>query len=252
MVTVLHQQQNNACEQMFKHMNLADCPTCADILVFSGKHGLGMSTCVQHIAYVLGRKCVVLSNQAAELSFFPSQWLAEYFGLFTIKCSSTQLPRSLVAIAKLVELKVIVIEDFQDFKSIPPRHISTIIDDLTALRRAVPGLCIILTVADNSLSWLKYAISELSLVSAIVTMRPLLRGTDFSSFINGYVYAKRRGYLDVLSVPKVLELLYQLFELSIGRLVLAIDMVVRAAVELPYESLLIRVEVIVIALRGQR
>ncbi|MEB0222985.1 hypothetical protein [Pseudomonas sp. 10S4] len=195
-----------------------------EIIVLVGPLGAGMSTCVSSICADFGCRAVALSTQSVESSFYPSEWLTEYFGLFNIKRPKGQLLRTLIAMTKLVNLKLVVLEDFQDLKVFHSRHLAKLIDDLARMRDAIPELCILITINRASLAWLKSILDDSPLIPFLIMLEPLQNDRSFKDFIAQHANLSSGVMREILDTPSVVDMLFQSADGSIGRLTMMLDM----------------------------
>jgi len=198
-----------------------------EILVLVCPLGAGGSTCISSICTNYDRKAVLFSTQSTEFSFYPSEWLAEYFGLFNIKRPQGKLSQTLIAMTKLVSLELIVIEDFQDLKGVHSRHLAKLINDLADLSREVPGLRALITINSESLDWLKSILDESTLIPFLITLDPLRNDRALKDFIVRHVNSPSNVVRELLETPSVVDMLFYSADGSIGRLVMMLDMFAR-------------------------
>jgi hypothetical protein len=224
MFRVFTSQQLSALNMIRSRCNKKVSGILPEILVLVSPLGAGASACISSICANHDLKAVVLSTQSAEFSFYPSEWLAEYFGLFSIKRPQGRLSQTLISMTKLVNLELIVIEDFQDLKAFHPRHLVKVIDDLANMSNKVPGLRALISINSESLDWLKSILNESSLIPFFITLEPLRNDRSFKHFIAQHVSSSNNVVREILDTPSVVDMLYQSADGSIGRLVMMLDM----------------------------
>ncbi|WP_432669605.1 hypothetical protein [Pseudomonas umsongensis] len=238
MLKLFTRQQNSALESIRNRIATEPSDDPQEFLVMTGPLGGGMSTCAAAICKEFGSSAVALDTQSAEFSYRPAEWLSEYFGLFDIKCPQDKLSRSLIAMAKLVNLKVIMLEDIQDLKVHHFRRVEKIFDDLVMMRAAIPGLSVLITVKCASLPWLKSVLEKLSIRPFLIELEPLANDKYLKQFIAQHAYPSRIITHELLETTFIVDVIFDSVNGSIGRLLMMFDLLGKNIEESSSEELL--------------
>jgi hypothetical protein len=238
MLKLFTRQQNSVLDSIRNRIATEPSHGQQEFLVMTGPLGGGMSTCAAAICSEFGSRAVALNIQSAEFSYRPADWLSEYFGLFDIRCPQGKLSRSLIAMAKLVNLKVIILEDIQDLKVHHFRHVAKIFDDLVLMRAAIPGLSILITVKCASLTWLKSVLEKLSISPFLIELEPFVNDKYLKQFIAQHAYPSRVITHELLEATFIVDVIFESASGSIGRLLMMFDLLGKNAEESSSEELL--------------
>lgn len=223
MVKFFTRQQEAMLMSARARLQIASINDTADILVLTAPPGAGMSVCVSALCRELNRSAVILSNQLAEYSCQPTEWLSDYFGLFEAKSLPRKMSAPLRTIATLVSLRLVVVEDVHDWQRYRAKYLERIFDDFRILRSSIYELKIILTINGAYLPWLRTSLADMEVCMCEVPLEYMCDDCEFKNFVDHYMCSSSRAVRNMLEDPLATKLLFKASNGAVGRLVMMLD-----------------------------